>query len=49
MGEDRQYTERVVAYLTPAQRKALDKEAYRKRKSLTEVLRELVDSLSVAK
>lgn len=44
MGEQ-QYTERVAVYLTKDQRKRLDKEAYRTRKALTEVLRQLVDTL----
>ena len=48
MGEQ-QYTERVAVYLTKDQRKRLDKEAYRTRKSLTELLRGLVDTLGTAK
>jgi len=45
MGEERKYTERVAVYLTKDQRKRLDKEAYRTRKPLTELLRDYVDSL----
>ena len=42
---DRQYTERVAVYLTKEQRKRLDEEAYRTRKALTELLRDLVDAI----
>ena len=42
---DRQYTERVAVYLTKEQRRRLDAEAYRTRKALTELLRDLVDAI----
>lgn len=48
MGEQ-QYTERVAVYLTKDQRKRLDKEAYRTRKTLTELLRDYVETLGAAK
>lgn len=45
----RTYTNRVMVYLTKDQKKRLDREAYRKRKTLTELLRDYVDTLPVAR
>ena len=44
-----QYTDRVMVYLTKDQKKRLDREAYRKRKTLTELLRDYVETLGAAK
>ncbi len=40
-----QYTERVMVYLTKDQKKRLDREAYKRRKALTELVRDYVDTL----
>lgn len=45
----RRFPVRISGYFSPEQQKRLDKAAWKQRKTVAEVLRELVDTLPVAK
>lgn len=46
---ERTYPERIAGYFTKEQRKRLEKVAWKKRLTVAEVLRELVDTLPSAR